>query len=161
MYVAGKGCQIINLIYVLLAVQDGLIYVGDTPAQGDVEAEQRRKIGCSLAGVGVAPRAERHEDVLILAESHIAVHHGRDTYGGELLYLAAVLSLHVPLKVGITILQALPDGIDAIRPETVHKPVFPLAAALSYGVVLRIYQDCLDAGGAKLDTENGPARFYN
>ena len=45
--------------------------------------------------------AERNENVLILTESHVAVHHRRNTDGSQLLDFAVVLSLHVLAEVGI------------------------------------------------------------
>ena len=95
------------------------------------------------------------ENVLILTESHVAVHHRRNTDGSQLLDFAVVLSLHVLAEVSVAILQTFPDGVDAVSPEAINQLVFPLKATLCDRVVVGVNQDSLDSGRAKLDTENG------
>ena len=143
-----------------LAVQDGLVKVRDAPAQGDVVNKKLGQTGGSGAGVGVAPRAEGHEDVLLLVEDHVAVHHGADADGGEGLYGRAVLLLHVGTEVGVAVLQAVPHGVEAVGPEAVDELVLPRVAALCDGLVLPVDENCLDAGGAELDAEDGASGFY-
>ena len=60
----------------LFAIENALIEVRDAPAQWDVVVEEVRELACSLASVGVAPCAERHENLLVLAECHVTMHHG-------------------------------------------------------------------------------------
>ena len=139
----------------LLVVENALIEVGNAPAQRNVVNEKFGQLCSCLGGVGVTPCAERHEDVLILVESHVAVHHGREAYGGENLYIAVVLGKHFLAQVGIAVLESIPYSFHAIRPKTIDKLVFPLVAALSYRFVLLVDENCLDTGRAKLDTENG------
>ncbi len=74
----------VDLVDVLLAVEDSLVNVRDAPTQWDVEVGGlSRKFGCSL--LVSSPGAERNENVLILAESHVTVHHRRNTDGSQLL----------------------------------------------------------------------------
>ena len=137
MDIASECGQEVDLAYVLLAIQDSLIYVGDAPTQWDIEVEEFRQLSCCLGSIGVTPCAERHEDVLLLLD------------------FAVVLSLHVLAKVGVAILQTCPNSFDAVSPKTIHQLVFPLVATLCDRLVLVVDQDSLDSGRAKLDTENG------
>ena len=76
MYIAGQCGQVLDVLHVLVVLEDALIQVRDTPAQGDVIVEQLRQLGGSLTRVGVTPCTERHQNLLLLVEGHIAVHHG-------------------------------------------------------------------------------------
>ena len=156
--VAGEGGEIGDVLNVLFAVQDGLIEVRNAPTEWDVVVEELAELGSSLAGVGVAPGAERCEDLLTLGnrcpaggfaigtKGHIAVHHGTDADGGKLLDFAIILSLDVAAKVCIAILNAVPDGFSAIGPESIDELVLPLVTALCDGLVLLVDEDGLDAG---------------
>ena len=136
--VTGERGEEVNLVDVLFTVQDSLINVRDTPTQWDVEVEELWKLGCCLGGVGIAPGAERNEDILILAESHVAVHHCRNTDGSQLLDFAIVLCLHVLAEVSVAILQTFPDGFDAVSPQAINQLVFPLKATLCDRVVIGV-----------------------
>ena len=87
------------------------------------------------------------------------MHHGAHADGGQLFDFAVVLSLHVLAKVGIAVLQSVPDSFDAVGPESVDELVLPLVRTLCDGLVLLVDEDGLDAGRAKLDTENGFTAF--
>ena len=59
-----------------LVVACGLVQVGDRPAQGDVHTEPvRRALPRQSPGRGVAPGAERHEQLIRGVEREVAVHH--------------------------------------------------------------------------------------
>ena len=138
----------------LLVVEDGLIEVADAPAQGDVVVEQLRKFGGSLTRVRVTPRAEGHQDFLLLVERHIAVHHCREADGGQRLYLAVVLALYVLAQLCITVLQAIPDGFCGVRPEAVYELVLPLVASLCNGFVVLVDEYGLDTCGTEFDSQD-------
>ena len=83
------------------------------------------------------------------------MHHGRDADAGKNLNLGVVLCQHVLAKVGVAVLKTEPNGFGGVGPQTVHKLILPCVGALGYGLVLLIDENSLDAGRAKLDTENG------
>ena len=155
MNIAGEGGQILDVADVLLVVEDGLIQMADAPAQGNVVVEELRQFSGGLARVGVAPGAEGYQNLLLLVEGHVAVHHGREADGGQCLNLAVVLLHHVLAQVGVAVLQAVPDGFGRVGPQTVDELVLPLVTPLGDGLVLLVDEHGLDAGGTKLYTENG------
>ena len=155
MYVAGQRGQILDVADVLLIVEDGLIQVADAPAQRDVVVEELRQLGSSLARIGVAPSAERHHYFLLLVEGHVAVHHGRETDGGQRLYLAVVLLLHILAQFSVAVLQTVPYGLGGVSPKSVYQLVFPLVRTLCNGLVVLIDEDGLDSCGTKLDSQYG------
>ena len=52
-------------------------------------------------------------------------------------------------------------GFGGVGPKSVNQLVFPCVGALCNRLVLRVDENGLDAGRAKLDTENGFTCFYN
>ncbi len=157
--VAGEGGEVGDPGNVLLPVQDGLVEVGDAPAERDVIDEELGEFRGGGAGVGVSPGAEGDKQGAFGVEGHVAVHHGADADGGEMLDLDVVAGLHVGAEGGVAVLQAEPEGFLAVGPETVHELVFPLMGALGDGIVVLIDQDGLDAGGSELDAQDGFSGF--
>ena len=94
-----------------------------------------------------------------LVEGHVPVHHRADADGREVLDLHVILLADVGTEVGVALLEAEPDDLLAVGPETVHELVLPLVTALGDGDMVLIDQDGLDAGGAELDAEDGPSGF--
>ena len=139
----------------LLVVENALVEMGDAPAERDVVVEELGEFSSSLSGIGVTPSAEGNHDFVLLVESHIAVHHGRDADASQNLEFRIVLLEHILAEISIAVLQAIPDGLGAIGPESVDQLVFPGVTALGDGFVLLVDEDGLDTGRAKLDTENG------
>ena len=82
---AGQGGEEVDVGDVLLAVKDGLVDVADAPALGRVERKEARELVSGLGRRGVAPGAERHEELAVGVEGQVAVHHGRDAEGADLL----------------------------------------------------------------------------
>ena len=146
MDVTSQRGQELNVFYMGLFVEDGLIQVGDAPTKGNIEIEELGELGRSLAGVGVAPGAERHEDIAVGAERHITMHHGTDADGCEVFDLNAVLFHHVGAQAGVAVLQAVPDGFDAVCPQAVDQLVLPLVTALCDGLIIFIDEHGLDTG---------------
>ena len=54
--------------------------------------------------------------------------------------------LDILSQFGVTILQAIPDSLRGVSPQTVYQLVFPLVRALSYRFVLLVNEHCLDTG---------------
>ena len=159
-HIAGKRGEVFDVGHVLLVVEDGLVEMADAPTQRDVVVEELRQFSGCLAGVGVAPSAEGHENLGLVVESHIAVHHRTETDGGKGFYLAVILVENVLAEVGVAVLKAIPDGFHTIGPDTVYELVLPLMTALGNGLVLLVDEHGLDSGRPKFDAENGFARFY-
>ena len=67
-------------MYPANVVEYSLIQMRDAPAERNVEVEELRKGSGSFAGVGVAPCTERNENLAVLIERHVAVHHGADSH---------------------------------------------------------------------------------
>ena len=125
-YVACQRGQILDIGDVLLVVEDGLVEVRNRPAQGDIIVEQLRQLGSGLTRIGVTPSAEGHQNLLLLVESHIAVHHGREADSRQRLYFAVVLLLNILAQVGIAVLQTVPYSFGRVGPQAVNELVFPL-----------------------------------
>ena len=155
MDIACQRGQIFDVLHVRLVVQYALIQVRDAPTQGDVIVEQLRQLCRCLTRVRVTPCTERHQNLLVGIECHVSVHHGRETDTCQLLYLAVVLWLHVLAQVGIAVLQALPDNVDAIRPKSIHQLVLPLEGALGNRFILLVDEHGLDTCGTELDSQDG------
>ena len=83
------------------------------------------------------------------------MHHGTDADGCQCLDFHFVLLQHVLAQLGIAVLKTIPDGFGAVGPKAVHQLVFPGVAALCDRLVVLVDENCLDAGRAKLDSENG------
>ena len=126
MNITSQGGEVLDVGYVLLVVENALIEVRDAPTQGDVVVEELRELGSSLAGVGVTPSAERNQNLLVLVEGHIAVHHGAEADGCQGLDLAVVLLLYVLAQFGIAVLQTVPYSLGRVGPQTIYQLVFPL-----------------------------------
>ncbi len=62
-------------------VQYRLIEVSDAPTVGDVKLEQLSEFLCCLRGRGVSPRTKRDEEISVLFECHVTVHHGAKADG--------------------------------------------------------------------------------
>ncbi len=73
--VSGKGGQVGNPRNMLLPVEHRLIQMGDRPPLGNMKAEKFRQCCCGGAGNGVLPCTEGREQVPVLVEGQIAVHH--------------------------------------------------------------------------------------
>ena len=73
--VAGERGEEADLRHVRLVVEDRLVVVGDRPPQRDVVAEELGELGRGALGRGVAPRTEGDEELAVVVEREVAVHH--------------------------------------------------------------------------------------
>ena len=151
----GQGRQAGDARRVFLGVEDRLMQVGDRPAQGDVEAKEAGELVSGASRVGVAPRAERREQVVVRVEGEVAMHHRGDTdravgRGGDVVALA-----HVRDQGGVGALQAGDDLVEAIGPQAALEVVLPAMAAGGEHLVVGSDEDGFDAGRAEFDTERG------
>ena len=137
----------------LLAVQHGLVQVGNAPALGDVEAEALCQTLRRLAGDGVAPGAEGGERFAVPVEGQVAVHHAGDAQGPHLREGHAVLLPHIPGKVRVAGLDAPVDLLQGIGPDAVLQLVLPVEAAGGRGDMALVDEHRLDPGGAELNAQ--------
>jgi hypothetical protein len=156
-HIAGQGGQVGQPADVLLTVEDRLVQVGDAPPVRDVVPELRAQPLGRRAGVGVAPRAERREQLVAGVEGQVAVHHrghAQRAHGGE---LDAVPLVDVRGQRRVALLQPGPDGLEGVRPHPVHELVLPVVAADRQRLVVRSDQHRFDPGRAELDPQGGAA----
>ena len=138
-------------------VQYGLVEVGNAPALGNAELKQVREFLRGLPGHGVAPGAEGREQMVVLVEREVAVHHPTEADGANGLERDAVLLMDFGVEPAIAFLQACPNIFEVIGPHAVFVAVFPLIASrCERGMV---DQHCLDARRTKLDAKNGLSGF--
>ena len=76
MDITGESGDEVDVLDMVVVFEDALIEMRDTPAERNVIHEQFRQCRCCLGSIGVAPCAERNENLLLLVECHIAMHHG-------------------------------------------------------------------------------------
>ena len=151
--VACQGRDVGDLFKVRLPIQHSLIQVRHAPPLGNVEPEGGGQLCRGGGGHGVAPGAERNQQVPVFIKGKVAVHHGGNTdaaHGGQ---RRAVLGLHIGRQRRIGGLHTLPDFLHGVGPDAVLQAVFPSEIALRKGSVRCINQNRLDAGGAKLHAE--------
>ena len=152
---AGQRRQAGDARRMSLGVEDRLVQVRDRPAQRNVKAEETGELIGRAAGVRVAPRTERREQVALGIEGEVAVHHRGDadraiSRGGDVVALA-----HVSDQGCVGALQAGDDLVEGVRPQAALEMVLPPVAAGGKHLVVGADQDGLDAGRAKLDAERG------
>ncbi len=104
-----QRCHKMNVLYVILAVQDRLIQMRNAPSLRNIVVEQLRQLFCCLAGNGVAPGAERYQQLILVVKRQIAVHHGTDANGRQTMDGNAVFILHISPKIRIASLQSCPN----------------------------------------------------
>ena len=144
--IACQGCDVGNLRHMGLPVQHGLIQVGDGPALGNIEPEGLRQLRGGLGGDGILPGTEGHQQLPVLVKSQVAVHHGGNAHGGNILPV---------LKTRHSGLQALPDLLQAVGPHAVFKAGLPGVVTGGNRHMVFVNGNGLDPGGAQLQTQHG------
>jgi hypothetical protein len=157
--VAGERGEEVDVGHVRLVVEHGLVEVRDRPPQRDVDPEELRQHGGRSVGVGVAPGAERCEQLALFVEREVAVHHRRDADGADRLQPDVVPIAHVGDEVGVCGLQAGPHIVDVVGPQPVDEAVLPGVAADGdhRRRIVGEHEAGLDARRAELDAERGAA----
>ena len=157
--VRGQRLEMGQLRQVRLAVEDGLVEVGDAPALRHREVQERRQLGAGGAGDVVAPRAERDQQVATGVEGDVAVHHPADAEGGDGPQLRAVAGAHVLDERRVAGREALPDVRHVVRPDAVPQLVLPRVRAGRQRGGVGGDQGGLDPGRPELDAKNCSARL--
>ena len=150
-----------NVLYMAFLVQNGLVQVGDAPALGNVEIQRVAELGRRLAGDGVAPGAEGRQLVAVLVKGQVTMHHGGNADGPHLGKGDAQLLLHIPLQVGVAVLNAVRHSLHGIGPDAVHQLIFPLVGAGGNGNMVFVDQHRFDPGGTKLDAQRGIFQIHD
>ena len=143
--IAGKRRDVRDIFDVRFAVQNGLIQMRNGPALWDVEAEFCRKLLGGLAGHGVLPGAERCQQVPVLVEGQIAVHHAGNAHGRN--------SSRQLAEVADGGAQAILHILHVIRPDAVFQTAFPCVVTALDDAVLAVDQDGLDARGTEFNSK--------
>ena len=159
MDIACQRGQIADILDMGFLVQYRLIEVGNAPTLGNVELEQIGELLCCLSGDGVSPGAKRDEQISILIECQIAVHHGAEADGANGLERGVVLLKNLAAELPIAVLQACPNIFEAVCPDAVFVSVFPLMASRCDRRMILADQHRLDASRAELDAKNGLSAF--
>src|SRR5215216_2465729 len=152
------ACQRSQMAYICevrFLVQDRLIEVCSAPTLWNVELEQIREFLCCLSGHSVSPCTERDEQISILIECYIAVHHGTETDGANGLERDVVLLQNLVPKLAIAFLQAGPNIFETVCPDAVFVSVFPFIASRCNWRMILADQHRLDASRAKFDAKSG------
>src|SRR5699024_5914998 len=136
-----------------LSLHDALPIYG--PAHRDVDLEQFGQLGGGARRCGVAPGAEWHAQLVIGAAGQVAVHHGRDSQGGQRRQLAAVGLTGPVAPTGAGRCRAAPRLGDAVRPVSVAPPVLPFGASGGQADSVRGDEAGLDPCGSEFDAEHG------
>ena len=89
------------------------------------------------------------------------MHHCTYADSRKILDLDIVLLADIVAQVSVAILETIPNSLDAVCPETINELVFPRMATLSDRSIILVDENRLDAGGAKLDTEDGFTLLYS
>src|SRR5271169_1939490 len=95
-------------------VQYRLIEVSDAPTMGNVKLEQFSEFLCCLGGRGVSPRTKRDQEISVLIECHITVHHGAEADGTNSPQRNVVILQNLLAQLPITLLQACPNIFEEI-----------------------------------------------
>ena len=94
-------------------------------------------LGCGIGGGhGVAPGAERNQQVPVFVKGKVAVHHGGNTDAAHDRKCCAVLCLHGGHQRRIGGLHTLPDFFQGVCPDAVLQAVFSSELALRKGGAL-------------------------
>ena len=141
MDIRGQGGDVGHLGHVGLAVEDGLVQVGNAPPLGHVELKQLRQPFRRVGGDGVLPGAEGDQQVPVLVKGQVAVHHAGNSGGGQVLPV---------LQLGQHLAQALPGVGQVIGPDALVIGALPLKVAGLHGGEVLVNDHALDSGGTQL-----------
>ena len=139
--IGGQGGDVGDLADMGLAVQDGLIEVGDAPTLGHVELKELCELLRRIGGDGILPGAEGHQQVPVLVKGQVAVHHAGDAGGGQTLPV---------LQLGEYLTQAPPGIGQVIGPDAVIIGALPLKVPGLHGGKALVDDYAFDTGGAQL-----------
>lgn len=81
------------------------------------------------------------------------MHHGADAKCTYRFQFCVIFCLHIPCHILITVLNACPDIIKAICPDTVFITIFPFMTARCDWLIFIIYKYYFDPGRTKFNTK--------
>ena len=144
----------------LLAVQNCLIQMGDTPTLGDVELEQLRQFFSGRTGDGVAPSAEGSNLVAVLIQHQVAVHHAGNADGGNAAQLLAKFCFYLVPKLAIAGANTLHSGFQRVDPNAIFQTILPRIGAGCQNLMVFVDQNGFDTGRAQLNADNGRFQIH-
>ena len=156
--VAGERREVGQPRQVRLVLEDRLVEVGHAPALGHGEVQRLGQQPARRAGDVVPPCPERHEQLALVVEGEVAVHHRADAHRRDLAQVHAVPGADVGDEGRIGGRETALDVGDRVRPDAVLEPVLPRVRARRERRRVGCDQRRLDARGAELDPEHGGAR---
>ena len=156
--VASEGREVGQPRQVRLVLEDRLVEVGHAPALGHGEVQRLGQQPARRAGDVVPPCPERHEQLALVVEGDVAVHHRADAHRRDLPQVHAVPGADVGDEGRVGGRETALDVGDRVRPDAVLEPVLPRVRARRERRRVGCDQRRLDARGAELDPEHGGAR---
>ena len=153
-YIGFQSGDIIDVFYMLLAVKDCLIQVGDAPSLRDIVMEKLCQLLRSFSCDVVSPGTERNHQLSRFVKRHISMHHGTDTKSTYTCKLHPIFFLNIFCHILVAALETFPDLLQAVCPDTIYILVFPFIGTGCDGLIFIVYQNCLDPCGTKLNTKS-------
>ena len=136
----------VNLFQMRFLVEHTLIQVGNRPAQRNVEVEQLCQLIRRLLRVRIPPGLERRQQLPVLVQGNVAVHHRADADRAVGIRRNAILLFHILAKVRIAGLQTIQDLLLRIGPDPVNQGILPTEAACRKNLSVLTDQNALDVG---------------
>ena len=112
----------------------------------------RQRLGGFL-GNGISPGAERYQKIAFFVKCQVSMHHSTESDSCQLLHCHTIFFLYIFCHLLIAVLQPGPDILQRICPHAILQPVLPVMIAGCNRHIVLIYQNCLDSGGTKLDSQ--------
>ena len=131
------------------------------PPLRNIKAKHLRKLCCSLTCDGISPCPKWHKQIIILVKRQIAVHHAGNTDCRKLFDGNTILFLCILRHFAVAVWNALPNHIQAVCPDAVHKHVFPIMGTCGYRSMILPDKHRLYSGRTELYSEHSPAAFNN
>ncbi len=152
MHIARQRRQVSNPGNMILSVQQCLIQVSHAPTLGNVILQQLGQGLGSLPGGGILPGAERCQQIPVLVEGQVAVHHGghAGTADGDPFR---------DFQLRQNLAQAVPDLRQIVGPDAVFVAADPGVPRRSHRGESIVHQNRLDPGGAQFDAQKSTFRF--
>ena len=141
-------------------VQHSLIQMGNAPSLWNMILKQLCKLLTGLFCHSISPGTERHQKLSGFIKRHITMHHSAESNGCKFFHRNTIFSLYIFYHVLIAFLNPCPDCFLTVSPDVVHQLIFPLMTSGRNGLVLFIYQNCLDSGRTKLNTKHRFSTYY-
>ena len=136
-----------------LAIKNCLVQMCDTPSLRNIVIKQLHQLFTGFPCNIISPCTEWYKKFSLFVKWHISMHHGADAKYTYRFQFYVIFCLHIPCHILITVLNACPDIIKAICPDTVFITIFPFMTARCDWLIFIIYKYCFDPGRTKFNTK--------